>query len=257
MNYGFETDGFDVYDTSDPAVPRNVGQYGPQGACHHIEVDPERELLCVSFQGGQFVGIIIYDASNPREPVEIGRFDYTEQKSYSQADVGEEAFGSAHRSYFDPRRELLVVGDERLTGTPGGKHIFDIGWQDGSLENPIPIGFTVSPNARRMEDNWASRFDWTGHHFTVVPWGDATLLISADWHEGVVLYDITDPTDPQSIDRYPTGDGASEVTPNDTVARFGDPPMAWKAAYTADRDLVVASDVFTGLYTFELAATSN
>lgn len=254
VNYGLETNGFDVYDVADPTAPRKVGQYGPQGACHDITVDPEREVLCVAFQAGQFIGFVVYDVSDPRNPSEIGRFDYGSRKSYEQAPVGAEAFGSAHHGHFDPRRDLLVLGDERPFGAPGGKHVFDVGWRDGSLENPVPVGFTVSPNARRMEEGKRTeRFDWTGHHFNVVPWGDATLLVSADWHDGVVVYDVTDPTAPHPVDRYPTADGADAVTPNDSVAALGTPPMAWKASYNRERELVVASDAFTGLYTFELA----
>ncbi|WP_227354342.1 LVIVD repeat-containing protein [Haladaptatus salinisoli] len=253
VNYDLKTNGFDVYDVSDPTTPRKVGQHGPQGACHDITVDPKRELLCSAFQAGKFIGFVIYDLSDPRNPTEIGRFDYTKRKSYGEARVGEEAFGSAHHGHFDPRRDLLVLGDERPTGTPGGKHVFDVGWKDGSLSNPIPVGFTVSPNAKRMGDDYAERFDWTGHHFSIVPLGNATLVVSADWHEGVVAYDITDPTNPRPIDRYPTDDGANALTPNDKVAQLGSPPMAWRAAYNATRDLVVASDSFTGLYTFELA----
>ncbi|WP_458189113.1 LVIVD repeat-containing protein [Haladaptatus sp. NG-WS-4] len=255
VNYSLDTNGFDVYDVSNPTAPRKLGEYGPQGASHDITVDAERELLCCAYQSGQFVGLVLYDVSDPRNPNEIGRFDYTERKSYGQARVGEEAFGSAHHGHFDPRRELLVIGDERPQGTPGGKHVFDIGWKDGSPSNPIPVGFTVSPNARRMEtDDFSERFDWTGHHFAIVPWGKKTFVVSADWHEGVVLYDVTDPTAPQPIDRYPTDDGAKGMTPNDDVARLGGPPMAWKAAYTSTRErgLVVASDSFTGLYAFEL-----
>ncbi|MFB9804232.1 hypothetical protein ACFFQF_01480 [Haladaptatus pallidirubidus] len=68
------------------------------------------------------------------------------------------------------------MGDERPQGIPGGKHVFDVGWKDGSLSNPIPVGFTISPNAQRMaEDDFAERFDWTGHHFSIVPWGNERL----------------------------------------------------------------------------------
>ena len=251
--YQEETNGFDIYDVTDPTAPRKLGEYGPRGLAHDITVDPARKVLCCMYQGGPFVGYVVYDVSDPRAPVEVGRFDYAGRQSYDHARVGEEAFGSAHHGHFDPRRELLVVGDERPYGIPGGKHVFDIGWQRGSLANPLPIGFTVSPNARRMEEgDRTQRFDWTGHHFSIVPRGDTTLLVSADWHEGIVVYDITDPTAPQPIEQYPTTDGMQTVRPNDAVAALGTPPMAWKAAYNPTRELVVASDSFTGLYTFEL-----
>ncbi|WP_231183562.1 hypothetical protein [Haladaptatus sp. DYF46] len=252
MNYGLETNGFDVYDVSDPTSPRKIGSHGPQGAGHDINVDSKRELLCCAYQSGQFIGFIIYDVSEPRHPEEIGRFDYEKQKPYDDAQLGEEAFGAAHHGHFDPQRELLVFGDERPQGIPGGKHVFDIGWKDGSPENPIPVGFTVSPNAQHMTGDYASRFDWTGHHFDIVSGEGATLVVAADWHEGTVVYDITDPTNPHPVDRYPTDDGVNDIALNGEVKQLGSPPMAWKAVYNDARNLVVVSDVFTGLYTFEL-----
>ncbi|WP_433633051.1 LVIVD repeat-containing protein [Halomicrococcus sp. NG-SE-24] len=256
MNYQLETNGFDVYDVTDPSSPRKLGEYGPQGAGHDINVDPEREVLCCAYQSGKFIGLVLYDVSDPRNPKEISRFDYRKRNPYNQAKVGEQAFGSAHHGHFDPRRDLLVIGDERTSGVPGGKHVFDVGWKNGSLADPIPVGFTVSPNARRMGDEFAERFDWTGHHFNVVPWGDATFVVAADWHDGVVAYDITDPTNPHPVDRYPTDDGTQANAPNDKVSLLGEPPMAWKAAYddSRDRKLIVGSDTFTGIYTFELTA---
>ncbi|WP_458190617.1 LVIVD repeat-containing protein [Haladaptatus sp. NG-WS-4] len=254
MNYKLETDGFDVYDVADPSSPQKLGEYGPQGAAHDINVDPEREVLCCAYQSGEFIGLVLYDVSAPRNPNEIGRFDYRKRKSYGQAKVGEEAFGSAHHGHFDPRRDLLVIGDERGSGVPGGKHVFDVGWKNGSLVDPIPVGFTVSPNARRMADEFAERFDWTGHHFNIVPWGNATFVVAADWHDGVVAYDITDPTNPHPVDQYPTDDKTKVNAPNDKVSLLGEPPMAWQAAYdnSRERKLIIGSDTFTGLYTFEL-----
>ncbi|WP_266076882.1 LVIVD repeat-containing protein [Haladaptatus caseinilyticus] len=252
VNYGLKTNGFDVYDVSNPSSPRKLGQHGPQGACHDITVDPERELLCSAFQSGKFIGCIMYDVSEPRSPKEIGRFDYEQQKPYDNAQVGEEAFGRAHHGHFDPRRDLLVLGDERPTGVPGGKHVFDIGWKDGSPSDPIPVGFTVSPNAKRMSEDYADRFDWTGHHFAIVPQGKQTFIVAADWHDGVVVYNITDPTNPHPIDQYSTDDRMKSLTLNDEVSRLGEPPMAWRAAYNPAHDVVVVTDTFTGLYTFEL-----
>ena len=258
VNYSSGTSGFDIYDVSDPSAPNQLGDFGAQGICHDVVVDPDRDLLHAAYQGGQFEGYIVFDASDPRAPTEVGRFDYASAQSYGETAVGEEAFGGAHHADYDPQRELAIVGDERSYGVPGGKHIFDIGWGEGSPGNPIPVGFTVSPNARVMqpdpdgdgETEPTQRWDWTGHDFDIVPTGEKTLLVSGDWHEGTVLYDITDPTNPHSIDQYPTDDGS--VTPNDVLAQYGDAPWAWNASYNPTRDVIVVSDQFTGLYTFKI-----
>lgn len=42
------------------------------------------------------------------------------------------------------------------------------------------------------------------------------------------------------------------MTPNDSLATYGDPPWCWNAEYDPERNLVVAGDRFTGLYTFDL-----
>ena len=136
------------------------------------------------------------------------------------------------------------------------KHVFDIGWSDGSPKDPIPVGFTVSPNASVMQTDSTRRWDWTGHDFDIVSSGGTTLLVSGDWHEGAVVYDMTDPTSPRSLDRYRTDDGAGSITPNDVLERFGDAPWAWNASYNPERGFVAVSDRFTGLYTFELSKTT-
>jgi hypothetical protein len=192
------------------------------------------------------------DASNPTDPVELGRFDYRDQPVYEEVGLGNEAFKNGHLAVGDPRRDLVVMGDEVTRGVPGGEQIFDIGWEEGLPKNPTPIGFTVSPNAKVQGED--EIFDWTGHNFDVVPRGDQTLLVSGDWHEGVVLYDITDPRNPTPIDRYSTDDRANEKP---SKSRWGSPPMAFSAVYNAERDLVVVSDVITGIYTLRLTDTKS
>ena len=83
-----------------------------------------------------------------------------------------------------------------------------------------------------------------------MPYDEKTLLISGDWHEGAVLYHITDPTNPYSIDQYPTDDGS--VTPNDVLAQYGGPPWPWNTSCNPARDVIVVSDQFTGPYTFDI-----
>ena len=186
-------------------------------------------------------------------PTEIGRFDYDEHPSYDEVETGIEAFGNCHYALPDPHRDLVIVGDERSYGNPGGKHVFDIGWKDGSLENPIPVGFTVSPNAKRMQSDGnedgdideLQRFDWTGHQFDIISLNHATLLTSGDWHEGTVLYDITDPTSPSPIDTHKTNESPVK-RPSKQLKALGDPPMAYSSAYNSEREYILTSDLFQG-----------
>lgn len=266
VNYSDNPDagGLDVFDVADPRSPRKLREVGPSGLVHDVVFDPARELLHCAYMGDPLDGYIILDASDPRAPTEIGRFEYSGHDSYDEADVGEEAFGNCHYADVDPRRGLAIVGDELSYGVPGGKHVFDIGWRDGSPKNPIPVGFTVSPNARLMqsdgdddgEADQRERFDWTGHNFDVVPRGETTLLASGDWREGTVLYDITDPTNPHAIDVQKT-DRKQASNPGQYLREFGEAPMAWSAAYNAEREFVLTSDLFSGVYTYRIEPVTD
>ena len=253
--------GIDVWDVSTPRSPRQLGTIGPPGAAHDIVYDPKREVLHCAYMGGEFDGYLLLDVSDPRSmsPTEIGRFDYDEYPSYDEVETGVEAFGNCHYALPDPHRDLVIVGDERSYGNPGGKHVFDIGWKDGSLENPIPVGFTVSPNAKRMQSDGnedgdideLQRFDWTGHQFDIISLDHATLLTSGDWHEGTVLYDITDPTSPAPIDTHKTNESPVK-RPSKQLKALGDPPMAYSSAYNSEREYILTSDLFTGVYTYQI-----
>ena len=106
-----ERKGFNAFDVSDPAAPRKVDSYGPDAYVHGLSIDPVRELLhCVYWEWEEaFVGYVAFDASDPRAPVEVGRFDYRDRKPYSEAEIGEEAFGNAHHADADPQRDLVLL----------------------------------------------------------------------------------------------------------------------------------------------------
>jgi len=264
VNYGDDPNenGVDVWTVADPRSPYERGSIGPPGTVHDVVYDPERQFLHCAYMGEQNGGYVILDVSDPPGATEVGRFDYAEHDGYADNAVGEEGFENCHYALPDPRRDLVVVGDERSYGVPGGKHVFDIGWGDGSPANPIPVGFTVSPNAEWMNsdgdgrDDETERFDWTGHQFDIVPLPDATLLVSGDWHEGTVLYDITDPTNPQPIDTHRT-DATRVERPSERLAAFGDPPMAYSSDYCRSRGFALTSDLLTGLYTYRIEGVAE
>jgi hypothetical protein len=186
------------------------------------------------------------DISDPLSPTEAGRFDYAGRPEYTE--IGTAGFESCHYASHDPERDLVILGDELGFGIPGGKHILDIGWGDGSVADPQHIGFTHSPNAQVMDEN-DELFDWTTHNHTVISKGSNSLMVSGDYHEGTVVYDISDPTDPTPTDQYRTDDEADQA---DGAGFVGEPPMAWGADYSEERDLVVTSDMQTGIYVFKV-----
>ncbi|WP_396612141.1 LVIVD repeat-containing protein [Haloferax sp. S1W] len=250
--YTTEHHGVGVWDTSDPTNVTGGDVFGPEAALHDMVVDPGRDLLHCAFIGGGFDGYVIMDISDPMEPEEVGRFSYEGLPSYEDVAVGEEGFENCHYANFDPNRELAYVGDEIGFGKPGGKHVFDIGWGDGSIENPKPIGYTTSPNAEVM-DEALELFDWTGHNFDIIPKGRTTMLVSGDYHEGAVVYDVSDPTDPTATDQYRTDDMADQANGAGFV---GPAPMAWGVDYADERDFTVVSDMQTGIYVFKFTPSA-
>ena len=254
--------GLDVFDVSDPANPRGIqvaeqgGGAGPRGAIHDFVVDPERQLGHAAYifppdDGDGIGGYAIFDTSDPADPTVIGSFDYTSRPNYTE--VGTVGYRRCHFADYDPRRELAIVGDEIGIDIPGGKHVFDIGWGEGSPQNPKHLSFTHSPDAQ-SQDTPDELFDWTTHNHDVVPRGEDTLLVDGSYHEGVVLYDITDPTEIVTLDEYETDDGTTspESVTGPSGFPIGDPPMCWGANYNAKLDLVAAVDMQTGFYTFDV-----
>lgn len=236
-------------DVSDPTDPQITGLVGPPGDCHDCEVDPVRDVLHCAYIGGEFEGYAILDLSDPLYPEELARFDYAEQPNYTE--IGEPGFESCHQAQFDPERDIAVVGDELCgLGVPGGKHIFDIGWGDGSLEDPQPIGFTHAPDAREhAENNIDCACFWTTHFHDVVHKGDEVLLVDGGYREGTWVANITDPTNPIPTERYATDD----VDIDETEDHYPyTPPYCWSAVYNEERDFVFSSDTLTGAYTFRV-----
>jgi hypothetical protein len=251
--YATEENGMGVFEVSDPTDTSFVGRVGPEADLHDVVVDPERELAHLAFIGGGLDGYVIMDVSDPASPTEVGRFSYEGLPDYEDVPLGEEGFENCHYANYDPDREIAVVGDEIGFGKPGGKHIFDIGWGDGSVSDPQPVGYTPSPDAQVMDDP-DELFDWTTHNHDIISKGSNSLLVDGAYHEGAVLWDISDPADPIVADEYETDDMADQAQGPEWL---GKAPMAWGANYNARRDLTVVSDMFTGVYVFKIPPAAS
>lgn len=250
--YTTEHDGIGVWDTSDPTDVTGGNVYGPEADLHDVVVDAENDRAHCAFIGGGFDGYVIMDISDPLEPEVAGQFSYEGRPSYQEVEMGEPGFNNCHYANYDPERELAYVGDEIAFGNPGGKHVFDIGWGDGSVEDPQHIGYTLSPDAEVM-DEAAESFDWTGHNFDTITKGNTTMLVSGDYHEGAVVYDVSDPTNPTATDQYETDRKADEA---DGAGFVGEAPMAWGVNYADQRDFTVVSDMQTGIYVLKFTPSA-
>jgi hypothetical protein len=241
--------GVSVYDVSDPTAPEQVAAAGPPGYNHDVTFDAARDLIHSAYiAGDEFVGWMAHDVSDPTAPEEVGRFDYSDRPDYEE--IGTAGFQACHYSRADPERDLVYVGDEKGSGLPGGKHVLDIGYGSGSLSDPEHVGFTHAPNAGVQERD-LELFDWTTHNHDIVHEGDSTLLVDGSYHEGFVVFDVTDPADPVPASQYLTTNGAEDAN---GPAWLGDAPNAWGANYDENNDVVVVSDMTTGVYTFRVSA---
>lgn len=242
--------GIHVADVSDPAAPEIVGGVGPAGGCHSLTFDGAREVIHAAYAVGPAEGYVSYDAADPASPSVRGQLRYDELPDYTA--LGEPGFEVCHAAVADPDRDLVIVGDETRTGVPGGKHVVDIGWGEGSLAEPNPIGFTHAPDAREMGTEEA--YWWTTHFHDVVTMDGETLLVDGGYRQGVWVCNLTDPTAPTPTERIATVSGASDLdATGDNRIGLDSPPFAWRATYNAARDVVFASDSLTGAYTFRLS----
>ncbi|MFC4550463.1 MULTISPECIES: LVIVD repeat-containing protein [Halorussus] len=252
--YTTEHHGMGVFDVSDPTSTSYVGRFGPEADLHDIVVDPENDLAHLAFIGGGFDGYVIMDVSDPASPEVAGQFSYEGLPSYEDVPLGEEGFENCHYANYDPERAIAVVGDEIGHGKPGGKHIFDIGWGDGSVSDPQPIGYTASPDAEYQGDDPLETYDWTTHNHDIIAKEDTSLLVDGAYHEGAVVWDISDPTNPAVADQYETDDMADQAQ---GPTWLGDAPMAWGANYNEERDLTVVSDMVTGVYVLKVTPAAS
>lgn len=238
-------------DVSEPTRPEIVETVGPPGGCHDVEYDPRREVLHAAYIFGQNEGYVIYDLDDPYRPGMLGQFEYTDESDYET--IGEPGFERCHQAHPDPDRDLTYVGDELDLGIPGGKHVFDVGWDEGSLEEPVPIGFTHAPDAREMDTS--HRLWWTTHFHDVVHFDDDVLLVDGGYRQGAWVCNVTDPRDPRPTERFATTvEGEDPPDHSTETPAPATPPFAWSAVYNEERDFVLVSDSVSGVHTFSLTS---
>lgn len=195
------TGGLLIYDISDPTNPVFTGSFQPY-YYHDIYVRNDTAFAAAIF--GQ--GIDILDVSDKSQPALIKNFNYP---------------GSgAHNTWTTEDGQYLFVGDE--IGSQGNHtRVFDI----RDLNNIIKVAdIIVDPNA--ITHNSYVRDD---------------LLYIAHYTEGVRVFDVSDPSNPQEIGYYDT------YVPQEYGFRG-----CWSVYPFFATEKLIASDMQTGLYVLKL-----
>lgn len=221
-----------VVDVTDPANPTEVETY--QDGDHNIHDVTVRGDL--GFVAHWNAGLRIVDVSDPEDIEEVAAFDYRGRE-----------YGNGHFARAHPTEDLVIIGDEVGTGDPGPKHAIAFDADAGTTEE---VAVFRAPQQNASQPTGKQSFWWTGHNFDFGgPGGD--VLFSGDYKAGVQVFDVSDPTDPDRVDKHYPNEGLGAVRSAGTGGLVSDAvPFTW-GAKVRESGRIYATDLQTGLYVFE------
>jgi hypothetical protein len=242
---------FRLIDVTDPTTPVEVSNWG---VYHDLGAPPGVGLGCdpdieyghsaepradgrVAFLSYWDNGFIAVDVSNPADPNFLGRTVYP-----SNAD------GDAHSSSFDESRGLLFAADEDFCKTSGPATEKGFGYlrvyDYNDLSAPVQIGTFKTPNSQDSTDKSAG--DYTIHNALV----EGTDVYISWYSDGIRVVDSTNPAAPVEVAHFVPPSANNPFSPSQRGV-LTNTTQVWGVAYEAERDLVYASDMNSGLWILE------
>jgi hypothetical protein len=245
---------FRLIDITNPAAPVEVsdwgvlhdagGPLGPGQGCdpdpvygHSAEPSADGKTVFLAYWDSGFVAL---DVTDPARPVLLGDTDYAPDED-----------GDAHSSSYDDARQLLFSADEDFCKNSGPQiergygylRVYD--FSDPAA--PVQIGEYRTPNS--LGTGAVGAGDYSIHNPLVV----GTTLYASWYSDGVRVLDVSDPTSPTEIASFVPPAGQNPVKPpqRGTLSQM---PQVWGVYYDAERDLVLASDMNTGLWILRVTA---
>ena len=187
-------------------------------------------------------GFVALDVTNPAEPVLQG---HTEPVLQGHTVYEPNEDGDAHSSNFDDARQLLFTADEDFCPNSGPG--IERGWgylrvfDYSDRANPVQIGEYRTPNSIAT-GNPASG-DYTVHNPFVV----GTKVYISWYSDGIRVVDASDPTNPVETAFFVPPAGRNPVKPSQRFV-LSQTPQVWGVVYDAERNLILGSDMNTGLW---------
>jgi hypothetical protein len=245
---GDEAD-FQIWDVSDPRNPERVGQWG---AWRELGIPPRFtdengvarrshvHSVIGAVSGNQHraylsywdSGTVILDVSDPANPVFLGRTEFAPHEE-----------GNAHSAWLARGGNLLIQADEDFN--PVGSAVIEPAWgyprvyDISDPANPAQLATLELPTTRQVSPDRPG--DFSVHDPKVQ--GNRAYF---SWYaEGVVVADISHPSSPQVVAQFlppPAEDPFGLFVPAQV--------NVWGVAL--DRNLVLASDMSSGLWIFAL-----
>jgi hypothetical protein len=225
-NYAYVADGENtglrVIDVSNPTNPREVGYFDIFGFTYGVYVSGNYAYVAngigYAIGGGNVVGLVVIDVSNPSNPRKVGHFGTSDATwdvyvSGNYAYVANGVLGlrvidvsdpSKPREvgFFDTRYALgvYVSGDYAYVAAGVGLVVIDV----SNPTNPREVGFFDTPG-------WAWDVYVSGNYAYV-----------ADWDAGLRVIDVSNPTNPREVGFFDTPGLASGVYVSGNYAYVAD-----------------------------------
>jgi hypothetical protein len=241
---------FRVIDVSNPAAPRQVGQWGAWRnlGLYPLATDPGgvlRANFVHSVIGDGLraylsywdLGTVILDVSNPAQPKYIGRTLFR---------PGEE--GNAHSAWLARYGTMLVQTDEDLQPGPDATGSLEQSWGFARL-----FDITNRASPRQLGTiklgSTGGAVPGAGHFSVHDPKVSGSLAYFSWYSEGVVVVDISSPANPRKIAQFVPPPAA------DPYAFFAPPgvefPHVW--GVFVNGTTILASDINSGLWVLQLS----
>ena len=239
---------FRLLEVTDPTAPTAVsdwgvvkntgGPLGPGQGCdpdpifgHSAEPSADGKLAFISYWDSGFVAL---DLNDPENPVFRGTTNYAPDED-----------GDGHSSNYDDERRLLFTADEDFCKNSGPG--IEKGWgylrvyDYSDLAVPVQIGEYRTPNSIGTNDPAAG--DYTIHNPLIV----GTDVYISWYSDGIRVVDASDPTDPTEVAWFVPPSAKNPIQPSQR-GTLTNAPNVWGVAYEAERNLVYASDMNSGLW---------
>jgi hypothetical protein len=247
-----------IIDITDPRRPRQLADWdirrdGPAAARGQLAA--RRDVFCHSawpfakgnrlFASFWSAGVQFLDIGNPAAPRLIGQTSYRDEDGYR----------GAHSGWFNEDETLFVQNDEAMQAVGSGSRAswtFQRLFDTGSLERPRLLSTFATESAVPGKDGRVATDGIYSVHNAVIK-GD---LEYASWYsDGVRVVDLADPRRPREVAWFVPPPSSPRQTVATAQNGRRDMPLVW-GVYPW-KDMVLASDINSGLWVFRVTAANG